>query len=165
MSPKVLNVLVVMGPVAQGGAEWQLYELLCRMDRSRFRPVLASVQFSSYEELTIGAGDRRIRDLYAGLDIPHYRINGHSRNSARNLRDLMHIIRREQIDVVHANLYAGETFGRLAAVLTGTPTVTHKRGMPFKSRKPQNILVDLLLNLCSARIIVVNHAIRRQLQR
>jgi glycosyltransferase involved in cell wall biosynthesis len=77
----------------------------------------------------------------------------------------MRVIRLEKIDVVHANLYAGETFGRLAAVLTGTPVVTHKRGMPFKSRKPQNILVDLLLNLCSARIIVVNHAIRRQLQR
>ncbi len=165
MSPRVLNVLVVMGPVAQGGAEWQLYELLRRMDRSRFRPVLASVQFSSYKELTIGEGDRVIRDRYDALDLPHYRINGHGRNSSRNLRDLMRVIRREKIDIVHANLYAGETFGRLAAVLTGTPVVTHKRGMPFKSRKPQNILVDLLLNLCSSRIIVVNHAIRRQLQR
>ncbi len=165
MSPRTLNVLVVMGPVAQGGAEWQLYELLCRMDRSRFRPVLASVQFSSYKELTIGEGDRVIRDRYDALDLPHYRISGHGRNSSRNLRDLMRVIRREKIDVVHANLYAGETFGRLAAVLTGTPVVTHKRGMPFKSRKPQNILVDLLLNLCSSRIIVVNHAIRCQLQR
>ena len=165
MSPRVLNVLVVMGPVAQGGAEWQLYELLRRIDRARFRPVLASVQFAAYKELTIGEGDRRIRDHFAGLDLPHFQINGHGRNSARNLRDLMHVIRRERIDVVHANLYAGETFGRLAAVLMRTPVVTHKRGMPFKSRKPQNILVDLLLNLCSTRIIVVNHAIRRQLQR
>jgi hypothetical protein len=58
-----------MGPVAQGGAEWQLYELLRRMDRSRFRPVLASVQFASYKELTIGEGDRVIRDRYDTLDL------------------------------------------------------------------------------------------------
>ncbi|MDP9382640.1 MAG: glycosyltransferase [Chloroflexota bacterium] len=160
-----LNVLVVMGPIAQGGAEWQLLELLRRVDRSRFRPVLASVQFSAYKELQIGPGDAAIRAAYDALDVPHYRITGYARNSTRNARELMRVIRHEQIDVVHANLYAGETWGRAAAILTGTPVVTHKRGIPFKSRKPQNVLVDWLLNLLSQRIIVVNQAIQRRLQR
>jgi glycosyltransferase involved in cell wall biosynthesis len=153
-----------MGPVAQGGAEWQLLELLRRLDRSRFRPVLASVQFSSYRELEIGAGDAAIRAAYDALDVPHYRITGHGRNSTRNARELMRIIRREHIEVVHTNLYAGETWGRLAALLTRRPIVTHKRGIPFKSARPQNVLVDWLLNLLSRRVIVVNETIERRLR-
>lgn len=154
-----------MGPVAQGGAEWQILELLRRLDRSRFRPVLASVQFRSYNELTIGPGDAAIQREYAALDIPHYQVHGHGRNSHRNARELMRIIRRERVDVIHTNLYAGETWGRLAALLTQTPIVTHKRGMPYKSRKPVNVLVDWVLNMLSSRIIVVNQAIQRELQR
>lgn len=154
-----------MGPVAQGGAEWQILELLRRLDRSRFRPVLASVQFRSYNELTIGAGDTPIRREYAALDIPHYEVQGHGRNSHWNALELMRIIRRERVDVVHTNLYAGETWGRLAALLTRTPIVTHKRGMPYKSRKPVNVLVDWVLNMLSRRIIVVNRTIQRELQR
>lgn len=160
-----LSVLVVMGPVAQGGAEWQIFELLRRLDRERFRPVLASVEFDAYKELVIGEGDRAIRERYAELDIPHYRVTGHGRYGLGNLRELERIIRAEAIDVVHANLYAGETWGRVAALLTRTPIVTHKRGIPFKSRKPQNVLVDWLLNLASDRIIVVNPSIQRHLRR
>jgi glycosyltransferase involved in cell wall biosynthesis len=135
------------------------------MDRTRFRPVLASIEFARYARLVIGPGDAAVRAAYAALDVPHYRIAGHGRYSSANARELMRIIRREKIDVVHANLYAGETFGRLAALLTGTPIVTHKRGMPYKSRKPQNVLADWGLNLLSDRIIVVNTAIREQLLR
>lgn len=153
-----------MGPVAQGGAEWQLYELLRRLDRDSFRPVIASVEFSAYSELVIGDGDRAIREAYGSLGVPHYRISGFNRNDPRNARELLRVIRRERIDVVHANLFAGETWGRVAAILAGgVPIVTHKRGMPFKTRKPQNVLVDWLLNLRSSRIIVVNRAIQRQL--
>ncbi len=165
MSPRPLNVLVVMGPVAQGGAEWQLLELLRRMDRSRFRPVLASVEFRSYKELRIGKGDDAIQERYAALDVPHYRITGHPRYGLDNARDLLQVIRREKIDLVHANLFAGETWGRIVAVIARKPIVTHKRGMPFKSRRPQNVLVDWLLNLLSSRIIVVTRAIQRDLQR
>jgi glycosyltransferase involved in cell wall biosynthesis len=154
-----------MGPVAQGGAEWQLYELLRRLDRERFRPVLASVTFNRYRELVIGEGDRAIRERYDSLDVPHYRIEGYGRHDPANGRELRRVMRRERIQVAHTNLYAGETWGRAAAILGGIPVVTHKRGMPFKSRKPQNVLVDWLLNLRSDRIIVVNHAIRRDLQR
>ncbi len=163
--PQPLNALVVMGPIAQGGAEWQLLELLRRLDRTRVRPVLVSVEFSSYQDLQIGPGDEAIRREYAALGIPQYRVSGHARGSTRNARELMRIIRRERVDVVHTNLYAGETWGRLAAILTRTPIVTHKRGMPFKSRKPVHVLADWLLNLMSSRIIVVNHTIRRELQR
>ncbi len=163
--PERASVLIVMGPVAQGGAEWQILELLRRLDRARFRPVLASVEFRSYKELRIGAGDDTIQAQYAALDVPHYRITGHSRYGLANARDLLRVIRREKIDLVHANLFAGETWGRIVAVIARKPIVTHKRGMPFKSRRPQNVVVDWLLNLLSSRIIVVTRAIQRDLQR
>ena len=154
-----------MGAVAQGGGEWQLYELMRRLDRDRFRPVLISIEFPSYQELVIGEGDRAIRTAYDALDVPHYKITGFGRNDPRNAREVLRVIRREKIAVVHTNLFAGELWGRVAAVIARVPIVTHKRGMPFKSRKPQNVLVDWGLNLLSRRIIVVNHTIRRELQR
>lgn len=154
-----------MGPVIQGGAEWQIYELLRRMNRDRFRPVLASIEFTSYKELLIGEGDRAIRQAYDSLDVPHHKITGYSRNDPRNAREVLRVIRDERIDLVHANLFAGELWGRVAAILAGAPIVTHKRGIPFKTRKPQNVLVDWLLNLRSDRIIVVSGSIQRNLQR
>lgn len=160
-----LKVLVVMGPIAQGGAEWQLYELLRRLDRTRFEPVLVSIISSRYEELVIDDGDRTIRNAFASLDIPSYTVEGYNRNDLRTAREVLRVIRRERPDVVHTNLYAGELWGRVAAILARKPIVTHKRGMPYKTRKPQNVLVDWLLNLCSERIIVVNRAIQCELQR
>lgn len=164
MSPR-LNVLVAMGPVIQGGGEWQIYELLRRMNRGRFRPVLVSIEFPTYKELVIGAGDRAIRAAYDTLDVPHYKITGYGRNDPRNAREVFRVIREERIDIVHANLFGGELWGRVAAVLARVPIVTHKRGMPFKTRKVQNVLVDWLLNLCSDRILVVSRGIQREIQR
>lgn len=160
-----LNLLIVMGPIAQGGAEWQLYDTLLRLDKTRFRPVVVSVQFSSYQELAIERGDRNIQEKFASLGIPIYHIDGHARYSISNLRSLYRIIRRERIDVVHANLFAGETWGRAAAILCGVPVVTQKTGTPFKSRKSFNVLADWLLNLRTDRIVVVSREIQRTLQR
>ncbi len=160
-----ISVLIVMGPIAQGGAEWQLLELLRRLDRSRFRPVLASIEFGSYANLRITEGDAHIRDQFASLEVPQYHIKGYGRNDPANLFELVRVILREHIDVIHTNLYAGETWGRAAAILTHRPVVTHKRGMPFKSRRVRNVFVDWLLNALTERIITVNESVRDELLR
>lgn len=159
------KVLVVMGPVAQGGAEWQLYELLRRMDRTRFSPAVASVTFRQYRNLSITEGDRPIRDAFDSLEVPHYPLTGHGAYSPRNTEELYRIIRRGQFDLVHTNLFAGETHGRAAALAAGVPIVTQKRSMPFLTRRSVNVLADWLLNLASSRIVLPSRAVLNELLR
>lgn len=160
-----LRILIVMGPLAQGGAEWQLYDTVARLDRERFYPVMASVQFDKYRGLKIEAGDREIEQRFYGLGVPIYRVNGHARYSLQNLRELYKIVQRERVQIVHTNLFEGETWGRLAAILAGKRIVTQKTGTPFKSGKSYNILADWLLNLGTDKIIVVNEEIQQKLTR
>jgi len=160
--PPSIKVLIVMGPIAQGGAEWQIYHLLRLLDKDRFQPLLASVRFAD-SSLVIDDGDRLIRDEFYSLGVPIYEISEYRRNDPSNALALARIIRDLSVDVVHANLYPGETWGRLAAFLTGVPVIIHKRGMPFLTGKSTHVLVDWLLNLRTTRIIVPSNAVRDRL--
>ncbi len=160
--PPSIKVLIVMGPIAQGGAEWQIYHLLRLLDKDRFQPLVASVSFADYS-LVIDEGDHLIRGDFYSLGVPIYEINEYGRNDPSNALALARIIRDKSVDVVHANLYPGETWGRLAAFLAGVPVIIHKRGMPFLTRKSTHVLVDWLLNLRTTRIIVPSNAVRERL--
>jgi glycosyltransferase involved in cell wall biosynthesis len=53
------------------------------------------------------------------------RVLGRSKFDPTTLLDFLRLIREEEIDVLHLHCYGASTFGRLAGLLTGVPTVIH----------------------------------------
>lgn len=115
-------ILYVDHAEALGGAERSLLLLLRDLDRTRFRPLLASnpgpladAAANSGIHVFTNPMPRLRRRLAAGVDLWQ---------GARALAD---IIRRERIVIVHSNVMRASFYGAIASKLTRRPFVWHVR--------------------------------------
>ena len=88
--------------------------MIPRFDRARFDVSLVSLRKKDLSEETLDA---------LGIDITYLQ---RGKFDPRTLADLLRIIDRRQIDVLHLHGYGATTFGRLAAAIRGLPVVLHE---------------------------------------
>jgi len=88
--------------------------MIPRFDPDRFRVSLVSLRKKDLSEETLEA---------QGVDITYLH---RSKFDPFTLRDLLRVIDRQQIDVLHLHGYGATTFGRMAAALRGLPTILHE---------------------------------------
>jgi glycosyltransferase involved in cell wall biosynthesis len=110
--------VLFVDPVGEkGGAEVVLLDLVRGLDRRRFTPLVACLGTGPFvEELKA--------DGVATFALPPHRVRQPHR-VARTIRSLSEIIRREQVDVVHANSGHLLFYARLAARASGAAVVWH----------------------------------------
>lgn len=141
------KVFFVINSMALGGAERQMAEVVRRLPRDRFEPVLCSLgPENAYPEL-LPAGEPRYVVTSKGLD------------AVREVEAAMH---RERPDVVHSFMEYGNLVARLASRrLPGTVVVTsvRSRSMAFKYS-----LVEGLLSRWSDAVVVNSVGTARELQ-
>ena len=88
---------------------------------------------------------------------------GHGRFDPSSLWTLVRLIRRHRIDVLHLNGHGSSTFGRLAGLLTHTPSVVHVHGDAFYSPGGYPLYVraiDRILAPWTARAVSISEATR-----
>ena len=110
--PRAWRVAYVIGELGNGGAEYQLYELVRGLDRARVDPTV----------LVLAAGGYwadHIREL--GVDVEE--IAGRGSADLGRLRRLRAALRRLAPDVLHTVLWSGNCYGRMAALGLGIPVV------------------------------------------
>ncbi len=82
-----------------------------------------------------------------------------SRFDPRTLLDLIVLIRKKRIQILHCHGYGSTTFGRLAGALTGTPVIVHEHmvdsDIPFYQR-----FIDRLFSPLTNKGIAVSNAVR-----
>ncbi|MDH4316930.1 MAG: glycosyltransferase [Desulfobulbaceae bacterium] len=75
------------------------------------------------------------------------------------LFDLIGIIRRQEIDILHLHGYGATTFGRLAGIFTSTPCIVHEHmydaKIPFYQR-----WMDAFLSRCDYQAIAVSDSVK-----
>jgi len=102
-------------------------------DKRRFRVLLCSRQgpVKSAEERFKAVG---IQPLYLG----------YGRFDPRNLLKLIRVVRREQVDIIHAHGYGACLWGRLAGLLLRRPVIVHERcnyrTVPWYQRPVERLL-------------------------
>nr|HQA46674.1 glycosyltransferase [Phycisphaerae bacterium] len=107
IEPRRLRVLYLASSLHYGGAERQIVELVRRLDRSRFEPVLCCLD----------GVDTLARDLNPAA--PVLPLKKRHRLDITVVPRLMRLILRQRIDVVHSFLFDAEIAGRLAGRLCG----------------------------------------------
>lgn len=111
-----IRVLYVIGGLARGGAEKQLYLLLKHMDRGMFAPAVVSLSAG-------GAWADQIRRLGVTVkELPRRR----SFELGRLLR-LYQVIRREAPVILQTFLFSDNAYGLLAGRLAGVPILVASR--------------------------------------
>jgi glycosyltransferase involved in cell wall biosynthesis len=88
--------------------------MIPRFDPSRFTVSLVSLRKKDLSEETLEA---------QGVDITYLQ---RSKFDPRTLFDLLTVIDRKRIDILHLHGYGATTFGRLAAARRGIPTIVHE---------------------------------------
>jgi glycosyltransferase involved in cell wall biosynthesis len=119
MSQRTLKVLQVCDHLGWEGSRMhgvkRLFSwMIPRFDLSRFTVPLVSLRRKDLSEETLEA---------QGIDITYLH---RSKFDPLTLTDLLKVIDRKQIDVLHLHGYGATTFGRMAAALRGIPAILHE---------------------------------------
>src|SRR5438132_398203 len=119
MSSRPLNILHVCDHLGWEGSRMHGVKrlfgwMIPRFDPSRFRVSLVSLRKKDVSEETLEA---------QGIDITYLR---RSKFDPLTLPDLLKVIDRQQIDVLHLHGYGATTFGRVAAAARGIPAILHE---------------------------------------
>jgi glycosyltransferase involved in cell wall biosynthesis len=112
-----INVLWVIDHVCYDGSlhgGGRLYwNVLPRFDEDRFRVVPCMLRASE-----------TIRQVFANSPVP-VRILNKGKFDPTTLWTFLRLLKEERIHVMHLHCYGASTFGRLAGLITGIPTVIH----------------------------------------
>ena len=119
MSARRLNVLQVCDHLGWEGSRMhgvkRLFAwMIPRFDPDRYNVSLVSLRKKDLSEETLDA---------LGIDITYLH---RSKYDPATLPALLKVIGRKQIDILHLHGYGATTFGRLAGVMRGLPTILHE---------------------------------------
>jgi glycosyltransferase involved in cell wall biosynthesis len=148
MSPRALNVLQVCDHLGWEGSRMhgvkRLFSwMIPRFDPNRFKVSLVSLRRKDLSEETLEA---------QGVDITYLH---RSKFDPLTLRDLLAVIDRKEIDILHLHGYGATTFGRLAAAIRGIPTILHEHANLTDTPWFQKV-ADYLLEPCTDIAIAVS---------
>lgn len=155
-APRPARVLLVdsSGYEDLGGASTVLNEVIGRVDRTRFVPVLACLSPGRWPELVRAGGT-------AAYSFPRSRLRS-PRNLAALVLGLRAVIRRERIDLVHASENSALLYAGLAGRLTGTPVIWHIHS-PLRPRaRSERVVARVLRHTPPAHIVFTSPGARER---
>jgi glycosyltransferase involved in cell wall biosynthesis len=117
-----IGVLHVVDCLNVGGTERQLFELLRRLDRRRFRPLVACFK---------SGGELHPRLVEMGLTPIEFPLRGSlaQPNTAVQITRMALLCRRENVQVVHAHDFYSNLIGVAAAMLAGARVIASRRDL------------------------------------
>lgn len=149
--PRPLRTLFLIDELDIGGTEQQILELVRRIDRRRFEPVVGCFRH--------GAKAREIESL--GVRVVH-EPKSLKADPGLVLR-LAKFMRRERFDIVQTYLWGANTWGRVAARIAGVPHVlASERNVDVWEERYKQVLGRWLAR-ATDRIIANSEAVRRYL--
>lgn len=147
---RVLFLFVTM-PV--GGAEMLCFELLKGLDPDRYRTLVCCIG----EEGELGREIER-----SGFEVLALGRMQSRRFEAGTVRALADLLRSRKIDILHANMYHANLYGRLAALTLGRrrPRLITAVHSLYSRRKFHRLLISRFLNRHTDRILAVSQAVK-----
>ena len=142
-----LNVLHITSNLAGGGVQRLLVKSLAVLDRTSFTHRVCCVSASGVYE-----------DELRSLGIPYWIMRRRGRFDPTIILQMVHLMRRERIDVVHTLNFTANAWGRVAAKLAGVPRIiAHERGTAWTESATMR-LVDRALYHCTDRWLANSEA-------
>src|SRR5712664_396774 len=153
------NVLFIIDSFEQGGSERQAMQLLTQLHTSgKCRVHLGCLQ---------NRGSLRAEADQLGIgEIHEYALNSfYDLNFVRQLRRLVHFIRKNQIDVVHTHCFYTNIFGMTGAFLAGVRARVTSKGETDGFRTPMQKRAERASFRLSHRVIANCLVVQNQLMR
>lgn len=150
-----MRVLHIVTTLDIGGAEAQILEVVRRLDRARFTPVVAWLK---------GVGELAPAFEEAGIRTVNLRLG--ERPGPESLRETIRCFRELKPHVVHTHLGKADVVGGIAARFTGVPVVVStKHNEDAYLRFPPVGLAGRAVAQLADEIVVISGAVGRFLKR
>lgn len=152
MSFSPLKILYLITDLNIGGTEKILYELVTRIDRTKFNPLVCGLKsYGHYAE--------KIENK--GIPVIVFNVaNGISLlKNFQAIFNLYKIMRKEKIDLVHTFLFRANFIGRIAARLVGVPIVISSIRV-MEEKKKYHLFLERITSFLSDKFIVNSEALK-----
>lgn len=144
-----IKILHVIGSFYQGGTEQISLDILSRLDKSTFDIYVCSL---------LHAADTDVMRRFEDKGIKTHVIR--SKSNVINVLQLSRFIKKKGFTIVHTHHYTSNLYGRIAAILAGTPIImTYEHNLPVKE-KWYHLLVWKILNLWTKGNVAVSNSIK-----
>ena len=150
MTLRILHLITTM-PV--GGAENLILTSIQQLDPNRFSSVLCCIQTKDI------LGEEAEQMGVHVIELGRLKTKGYDR---KIVGDILSLVRREKIDIIHCHLYHAAMYGRLAARIARIPaivTVHNVYARPNWHRR----MINRWLGAKTAKIIAVSEAVGKDI--
>jgi len=159
LKPRSKNLLIVLDFPHIGGAERVALQITSHIDASRFCPiVVAPREGMLYQELKNDGVQAHLIDLDRLKRTCRFVLP-----MLLAIAKLVTLIRREKIDIVHANSLWALKFCTIASLITGVPTVAMIHAYPKIHSRVKRMFHILTRRFCyrrAKRIVAVSNALK-----
>lgn len=129
-----VNVLHIIANLASGGVQHLLTKSLASFDRTRFNHMVCCISAGGIYEVELRK-----------LNIPYWIMKRRCRFDPSVIWQMVQLMRRRKIQVVHTMNFTANLWGRIAAIIAGIPRIiAHERGTGWTENNIMR-LVDRLL--------------------
>jgi len=135
-----------------GGASLVLDEVIDRVDRARYVPVLACLSPGRWPELVRARGT-------AAYSFPRARLRSPA-NLLTVVRKLCGVVRHHHIDLIHASENSALLYASLAGAMTRTPVVWHIHSTLQANTRAEHVAAVALHRLAPKHIVFTSPATR-----
>jgi L-malate glycosyltransferase len=155
------RLLFVIGTLEVGGAETQLVELICRLNRERFDPALCCLGETGPLAPRVEASGARIYALrFKGFKQRSYVAS--FPHVLRTLWRFWRTIRKERPEILHAMLFWAYILSAFVGRTARVPVIVASRrslGL-FKAEKPHFLFIERMANRLTDLVIANSAAVR-----
>jgi len=145
----MIKICYIIGQLARGGAEKQLYELVKNSDKKQFYPVVISLSQGGFFA-------NEIREL----NIKVIEIARKKNREFSRLFKLIKLIREIKPEIVHTFLFSANSYGRIAAILCRVPVIIASERNSSEMGKDKTLFemfIDKIIALFTDAIICNSH--------
>ena len=151
--PFPTRVLFLIDELDIGGTEQQLLELVKRLDRQKYLPMVCCFRPGRIAEEIVASG------------VQVFRIRKRAKVDPSLIYHLWSLIRRERIDLLQTYLFTANTWGRLAAILAGVRIIVSSERNVDIWEKPYTRVIGRYLDRWTHGTIANSTAVKDYLVR
>lgn len=156
------KVLMLVDRLQEGGAERLVVALATNLPRERYEVAVCMTRRRSTGQWSIV--ERRLLAKLAEAGVRHFSLGRRHTVQVTAFRKLAGVLRREQVDVLHAHMFGSNFWGTLFGRLAGTPViVAHEHTWSYQGRPLRKLLDGRFIGRLASAFTCGSSADRRRM--
>lgn len=143
-----INILYLIATLEIGGAERQLIELVKRIDKNKFNPVVCC--------LTRGGP---LEDELKQAKVEYFILGKKFKLDFSVIFKLIFVLKQKNIHILHTWMFTSNSFGRIAGILVHTPVIIASERSIYRKNKLE-FFIDYVLSHFTDKIICVSEGVK-----